>query len=96
MTDQIKLPTKAEWIAALRSGVYKQLRNGLMNADSHCCLAVYLVEAHKMNASDSKVHPSISDVHKLHPEITIAKMIRMNDVEKKSFNEIADYLESLP
>lgn len=34
------LPEKEEWVAALRSGAYKQGDGGLRCADSYCCLGV--------------------------------------------------------
>lgn len=92
MTDQ-PIVTKEEWIAALRSGEYKQIRGGLITSQGYCCLGVYLSEANKKNNDSYNI---IDDVSKLHPDITVEKCIKMNDREFKTFAEIADYLESLP
>ena len=44
---------KSKWVAALRSGKYKQTKNVLRNRDSFCCLGV-LCNLH------AKAHPEIA------------------------------------
>lgn len=37
---RLKSEAKAKWLAALRSGQYKQSTRGLCNSDGYCCLGV--------------------------------------------------------
>lgn len=53
MTLEVKLPApfKAEWLAALRSGDYKQGQNYLKTRDGMCCLGVACDIRHKGEAN---------------------------------------------
>jgi hypothetical protein len=103
MTEN-KLPVefKAKWIAALRSGEYKQGEGELHNPhrDTYCCLGVAGriagVSAEdlrrdgflKKEMSNSIPYCLVND------NGTVSRLIAMNDSEGKSFSEIADYIES--
>jgi len=107
MNNQDKLPTefKAKWIEALRSGKYKQGKSVLYNKDNntYCCLGVAGSVA-GMNCDDLNAGTFFYMTHlkrdvKNLPKILYkfdkvpAILIRMNDRQDKSFNEIADYIE---
>lgn len=84
---------KRAWLAALRSGSYKQLRGGLgYSSDKHlCCIGV---------GADVKI-PGVCDrigtafaVSVIELDQQAAKvLIHMNDSEEHSFHEIADWIE---
>lgn len=109
MDDNIKLPEdfKAKWVAALRSGEYKQGRLRLHNADNtYCCLGVaaticgvdmniYGSHASIAERAEQQVYGSPLNVP---VELSDNRMLQkrlwsMNDMENKSFLEIADYIE---
>lgn len=104
----LKDSTKKTWVAALRSGAYKQGRGVLRSKNNcFCCLGVLAdackVKWHKIeNYSEygfftrdatSRLYLSpeflntigLSDTHQM-------TLSAMND-DKKSFDEIADYIE---
>ncbi len=82
---------KAPWLAALRSGEYKQGRGRLKReagvftrAWYYCCLGV-LEDA-------TGVYGNL-DCMGLGPNDTEI-LVRMNDAERQDFNTIADYIEA--
>jgi hypothetical protein len=96
-----KLPEdfKQKWVAALRSGEYKQGREELFNKRKgcYCCLGVagkllgieesyLLVEG--CLPDDPIVPPAIAGYNGAAYEL-----IHLNDGLEKSFSEIADYIE---
>lgn len=105
-----KLPVefKAKWVAALRSGEYKQGRAQLYNRalDTYCCLGVACkitapsveipMAGHILHTFDE--YASIPNIIKGYissseTENAIYKLIRMNDAGT-SFEEIADWIET--
>jgi hypothetical protein len=97
---------KQKWLAALRSGEYKQCRTSLRKQDnSFCCLGVLY------DVSGTSWEPrqdfgdyisSDGEVVFLSEEMLAATGIsqdeqnilwRMNDRDRASFSEIADYIE---
>lgn len=93
---------KAKWIAALRSGQYTQAHYSLRNYTSHCCLGVLLDVA----APDLWAHAggpfhqwSDDEGGLIEPEqvrLSLADqkaLARLNDCERRSFAEIADFIE---
>ena len=75
---------KAKWVAALRSGEYKQGQGAMRpTPDTYCCLAV-LRDA--------------CDVDPFQQGFGHSVLVRMNDGEfgerKHSFDEIADWIEA--
>lgn len=106
MENQIKLDPefKAKWVAALRSGEYKQGRMSLRNRDGYCCLGVACLVAGVDDTEIEEYDEFIVSRHAarrpvLHPlmgdgEYPIpANLSKMNDSENKTFIDIADYIE---
>jgi hypothetical protein len=106
---------KAEWIAALRSGKYKQGRLFLRDSeDNYCCLGVLCEVAGEVaiaNAANSvgidgansaycyrDTYGTLSSTMLREVGMSanlMSKLIDMNDVERCSFDTIADYIEHL-
>lgn len=93
---------KAKWIAALRSGEWKQGQDVLRDhKDRYCCLGVlhqlasgkkpsrYWAHSDRAPASDECDRPDET----LLPSKVIRALVGMND-GGKSFAEIADYIEA--
>lgn len=87
---------KSKWIAALRSGDYKQHRGRSNNrfrsekVTARCCLNVgaHVIvgdDADRMDTAHSRRVLNINDC---------SHLIRMNDTQKKTFSEIADWIEA--
>jgi hypothetical protein len=92
---------KNKWIEALRSGKYKQGRNYLRMGDSFCCLGVLcdVDDPSKWRANhfvSARMYGDnlscLPDYFPLSPRAR-ASLMRMNDVQNKSFEEIADWIE---
>ena len=101
--DTFTKKAKQEWLKALRSGEYKQTTGMLMTANQHgkyfCCLGVYQdvrgFESTDKEILSSNEHPYTrngSDVLGLSSVIQ-KRLASMND-NGKSFEEIADYIET--
>lgn len=94
------------WIAALRSGKYKQGRGLLRpSEDTYCCLGVACkcqgIEVdEEIPGYDGYTIESGTDYENrtfalnlgLNPFL-IQELVEMNDIEEASFDEIADFLE---
>ena len=107
-----KLPKefKEKWLAALRSGEYKQGKTELYNkeTDSFCCIGVAgLINGLSLDEMKGKSNPVCDPEYTmacLLPVSAVGQMtdmdilIRMNDgscnAEQKSFPEIADWIEA--
>lgn len=100
---------KAKWIAALRSGNYKQTKYVLKSDDRYCCLGVAcevagLKDGGTTKGSSSFVGPNGDDNHLIMPYSAAhalrlddgdQKILgRMNDSEDSTFAQIADYIEA--
>lgn len=96
---------KQKWVAALRSGEYEQLREELCSTLSpkcFCCIGVLallndIVSIDGKILDESKVfcgelQPNALAIFGL-PFREQENLIHMNDIEEKSFSEIADYIE---
>jgi hypothetical protein len=92
---------KAKWVAALRSGEYRQA-TGLLywgNPDAYCCLGVLGCVANgtrgRLGAygSEGFRNGGYDIALKQIGEKAQAKLSRMNDRGGKTFPEIADYIE---
>jgi hypothetical protein len=102
----MKTEIKERWINALRSGEYRQDKTCLRTINGYCCLGVLLdvtkdiskgnwynsVFVHTCYNSRFGISDSLREEFELTDEMH-KKCIVMNDVEGKSFTEIADYLE---
>lgn len=83
---------KQKWVAALRSGKYKQHRGLLQDSGAYCCLGVMLVVGKKASTLRLADYGQIDVI--LGSEETRTKLTAMNDQEKLSFPEIADWIEA--
>jgi hypothetical protein len=83
---------KTKWIAALRSGDYKQGKMQLFDGERHCCLGVLCIVINKEN-------PEWTYNHDLIGTKNVDILWRMNDgddefkISKHNFNQIADWIE---
>jgi hypothetical protein len=79
---------KAKWVKALRSGEYEQTKHELECDGAFCCLGV-LCKVGGIDLDDVNV------AYHLLEGITgdYGPLVGLNDVDGKSFNEIADYIE---
>jgi hypothetical protein len=98
---------KAKWVAALRSGEYKQVRGILQQGfgarlEGFCCLGVLckVNDPSLENVNDVTMpayHPPFegySFIHRLVGEASeVETLVAMNDEEQASFEMIADYIE---
>lgn len=102
-TTSQKLPKKfkKDWIAALRSGKYKQGRWCSVQPDNagylFCCMAVAGVVNKGLADMDTMQTNSYTNLPKAinggHSNETVKVLINMNDAQNRSFAEIADYIE---
>lgn len=100
-----KLPTefKQKWVAALRSGEYKQGQSLLLNGDNeYCCLGVACKVAgytdKTIRNSEGYIKKTLTHVpielRGLDPDnALVEKLIGFNDDKEWSFNRIAAYVE---
>lgn len=85
--------TKEKWVAALRSGKFKQYRGGLSNCaekaedEELCCLGVLWHVVYRPNNINKLWQDSFDPLIK-------TTLIKMNDDEEKSFIEIASWIET--
>jgi hypothetical protein len=93
---------KAKWVAALRSGEYQQCTGKLRSDQGFCCLGVALdLIDHAEWESQHWRDIYLKDIGPTAPVIGIQRdtaysLAEMNDgesCEKRSFSEIADYIE---
>lgn len=83
---------KSKWTDALRSGEFKQHRGSLHEGEEGseralCCLGVLWVLSGRPAAITHLWEANFSPAQK-------AALIDLNDQEKKSFAEIADYIDA--
>lgn len=99
----------SEWIMALRSNKYKQGIGQLIKDDKYCCLGVlckiYGMNVVNISIENDRegflYEDKISISHlpgKFRDEIGMnneeeSKFTYLNDIDRKNFNEIADYIE---
>lgn len=103
MENENKLPEdfKKRWVAALRSGEYKQGKSNLYIDGKYCCLGVACIVAgmtHDTIDGDSLINNDIKFsivpivLHDSLGDNIGLRLAIMND-NGKSFSEIADYIE---
>lgn len=94
----MKKAVKEAWLSALRSGEYKQHcgslcntfgSDRLMTANKFCCIGV-IGSLKKLNVCATH---DVTDAVGLNIFQT-DRLIAMNDIDKKSFPEIADWIEA--
>lgn len=93
---------KAKWVAALRSGEYKQISGQLRNAAGHCCLGVLCDISGAGGWSDNNYIAADDERSGSLPfgvldltDISFADERRLADMNDSgaTFAEIADYIE---
>lgn len=93
---------KADWVAALRSGKYRQGEGWLENHGAYCCLGV-LLKIKGVEPADFKRIERMSSVLPVAytsglSTATMLGLARRNDgscgAPKMTFSEIADYIEA--
>lgn len=99
----MKKTISAKWITALRSGKYKQGRFALkhMEEDTYCCLGVLCeISGKTYKPDDAALTQEIADwagLKECHGFIEFKRgnlsLIRLNDERKRSFKQIAAYIE---
>jgi hypothetical protein len=86
------------WLDALRSGKYEQTTGQLERDGKYCCLGVYCV-VHELTIENGGLDVFDDGLHGYHflakhiGDSMVTKLYDLNDVKKKSFVEIADYIE---
>lgn len=102
----MKTVTRKEWADALRSGDYRQGSGSLYGPRSggcYCCLGVACSLAGYTNEElfGIGVGTSIDTIRNFYEEdlkltpLDISNLISMNDAKRMSFNEIANYIDTL-
>lgn len=92
---------KAKWIAALRSGEFKQTTNGeIFNGDAYCCLGVLSVLRGHLLTPDKGDHEDLNNRAYFDCTSVLGvglkhACITLND-KGTPFAQIADWLESQP
>lgn len=103
MAEKMNPAQKAEWVAALRSGEYKQAQNHLHTPHGFCCLGVLCdvikPDAWELIGSGNYAHAGWENVlsddmrrFAALPDAPLNVLMSMND-RGRSFSEIADYIE---
>jgi hypothetical protein len=95
---------KAKWVAALRSGDYKQTKYEFFDGECHCAIGV-LLDISGAGRWDAFLpnfgiyhfvlegsFKQLFDAMKIDP-VDRANVMRMNDSRDRSFAESADYVE---
>lgn len=87
---------KAKWVAALRSGEYKQCENVLTTGEAYCCLGVLreLIAPGSTDTSEDSEH--LSDAHSDQAGLTNEHQLILagkND-SGVGFPQIADWIEA--
>lgn len=93
---------KKIWIAALRSGKYRQMQGTLKGVECYdeqdeptgeafCCLGVLreISGIQQIDTGAQYLDPVLSGLS----EVIQSDLARLNDVKRADFNEIADYIE---
>jgi hypothetical protein len=103
MTKYPKLPKqfKRKWVAALRSGKFKQAQESLYNDGGYCCLGVAcVIHAGRKIRPKNTPMPTKALLPKevfeslfTGKEYMAGKLASMNDEKNWSFNRIAAWIE---
>lgn len=98
--EKLPIEFKEKWVAALRSGEYKQTTCQMFGSDgSYCCLGV---AAHLLGMTDVSADPYMKLPEAINGGFenpTAKYLMQMNDgngsfTESAPFSEIADYIEA--
>ena len=82
------------WVRALRSGKYTQGREQIYDRhrETYCCIGV-LARIQNRNMDDITTHSFCHEGKYNVGRDTMFHLVKMNDEDKNSFEEIADYIE---
>jgi hypothetical protein len=84
---------KAKWVAALRSGEYQQTTGQLRKRDGYCCLGVLCAAiAADYDPGNGFLPMKFADEAGISGKVE-SSLIEMNDTQRKTFPEIADWIE---
>lgn len=82
---------KQKWVAALRSGEYKQIKNSLTNGEGYCCLGVFDLLLFGPNFMQLKGN-ELEKKFEILGEDNCSLLADKND-NGENFIKIADYIE---
>jgi hypothetical protein len=85
---------KADWVAALRSGTYRQAVGCFDNGGAHCALGLLCVVAGEPATSNGGISGNWGFVRKALDDMTMKTIYRLNDSGGRSFAQIADFIEA--
>ena len=87
---------KAAWVKALRSGEYKQCTMSYARGGAYCCLGVLAVITNGPNLRPLEFAQLFINgpLEKMVPAEVQSPLVSMNDDERRTFPEIADYIEA--
>lgn len=92
---------KDKWLMALRGGAFEQMTGGLrgrqLGRQRHCCLNVLLCVSGKYYAPQLSTEGSDDDYELIDALLGGAQLrrdlVELNDAHRKSFSQIADYID---
>lgn len=105
MENEYRLPKDfaIKWLEHLRSGDYNQTRAALHANGGYCCLGVACLVAgiteEEMGDSGYMITGMVQQIGKPYPSELLGctplgeKLMQLNDQEKRTFLEIADWVE---
>lgn len=104
MENKLDPEFKAKWVAALRSGEYKQGTYNMFKDGKYCCLGVASelcgvpARGKVISLDEGYTEEDIRKIpHALRGKANANQVVciltHLNDVSEKNFNEIADYIE---
>lgn len=97
----LRKDTKKKWLAALRSGKYKQTTSTLFENGAYCCLGV-LCSVEGISDEKMRGHNYPRFVHcdlfterqwQVPYKDELVSLVDLNDIECKSFKQIANIIE---
>lgn len=90
---------KSAWVAALRSGEYKQCTGQFQEGNCYCCLGVLCLAAQKPIQGDlgdnyEFVRQALNASSPQIPNDPVVILTGLNDTRRMKFPEIADWIEA--
>jgi hypothetical protein len=105
MTRDEIIANRKKWVAALRSGEWKQCRGTMHDGEGYCCLGVAymaffpgagIVPHRAVDATNNGFcYTPVADLAGL-SNTEQSEFMRANDLLGKTFAEIADMIDALP
>jgi hypothetical protein len=101
--NKMKQSLLKKWLTSLRSGEFEQGQCALNKDGKYCCLGVlceisgigewYPLNGYQLYRLNDRAYCGYIPPQLGLDDINVAKLIGMNDHQKKNFAEIADYIE---